>query len=118
MSAAPPAHVFVCFAFLASHVSDTVTGRINSGYFVEYLLHRPDVKNAWEKFVYHPFVMALGDGTLPMESFKGYIIQDYLYLASPLPRACPPSPATPLLSNVTHSKLYYPADRLPRDGLL
>lgn len=34
----------------------------------------------WKTFVYHPFVMALGDGTLPLESFKGYIIQDYLYL--------------------------------------
>lgn len=30
--------------------------------------------------MYHPFVMAMGDGTLPLESFKGYIIQDYLYL--------------------------------------
>jgi hypothetical protein len=26
--------------------------------------------------------MAMGDGTLPLESFKGYIIQDYLYLVS------------------------------------
>ncbi|KJZ76237.1 hypothetical protein HIM_04319 [Hirsutella minnesotensis 3608] len=50
------------------------------GYFVEYLLDRPDVKPVWERFVHHPFVMALGDGTLPLESFKGYIIQDYLYL--------------------------------------
>jgi hydroxymethylpyrimidine/phosphomethylpyrimidine kinase / thiaminase len=24
--------------------------------------------------------MALGNGTLPLESFKGYLIQDYLYL--------------------------------------
>lgn len=24
--------------------------------------------------------MALGDGSLPLDSFKGYIIQDYLYL--------------------------------------
>lgn len=30
----------------------------------------------------HPFVMALGNGSLPLESFKGYIIQDYLYLVS------------------------------------
>lgn len=30
--------------------------------------------------MHHPFVMGLGDGTLPLESFKGYIIQDYLYL--------------------------------------
>ncbi|KAF5130452.1 putative hydroxymethylpyrimidine/phosphomethylpyrimidine kinase 2 [Metarhizium anisopliae] len=52
------------------------------GYFIEYLLQRPDVKDVWETFLYHPFVMALGDGTLPLESFKGYIVQDYLYLAN------------------------------------
>ncbi|KAK8922314.1 putative hydroxymethylpyrimidine/phosphomethylpyrimidine kinase 2 [Metarhizium anisopliae] len=53
---------------------------IRSAPKLEYLLQRPDVKDAWETFVYHPFVMALGDGTLPLESFKGYIVQDYLYL--------------------------------------
>lgn len=36
----------------------------------------------WDAFVNHPFVMAMGNGTLPLESFKGYIIQDYLYLVS------------------------------------
>ncbi|EXF80533.1 phosphomethylpyrimidine kinase [Colletotrichum fioriniae PJ7] len=50
------------------------------GRFIEYMLERPDVKNVWKTFVYHPFVMAMGDGTLPMESFKQYLIQDYLYL--------------------------------------
>lgn len=50
------------------------------GYFIEYLLQRPDVKDAWHRFVHHPFVMAMGNGTLPTESFKGYIVQDYLYL--------------------------------------
>ena len=30
--------------------------------------------------------MAMGDGTLPIESFKGYMVQDYLYLVS---CACP-----------------------------
>ncbi|KEZ45319.1 hypothetical protein SAPIO_CDS2124 [Scedosporium apiospermum] len=50
------------------------------GYFIEYLLSREDVKPVWDAFVHHPFVMALGNGTLPLESFKGYIIQDYLYL--------------------------------------
>lgn len=53
---------------------------LSSGYFIEYLLERPDVQQVWKEFVHHPFVMALGDGTLPLESFKGYIIQDYLYL--------------------------------------
>lgn len=38
------------------------------------------MKPVWDEFVHHPFVMALGDGTLPLESFKGYIIQDYIYL--------------------------------------
>ncbi|KAH6603588.1 hypothetical protein Trco_008363 [Trichoderma cornu-damae] len=51
-----------------------------TGYFVEYLLEHPAVRDVWKEFVHHPFVMALGDGTLPIESFKGYIIQDYLYL--------------------------------------
>ncbi|KAF4119743.1 hydroxymethylpyrimidine/phosphomethylpyrimidine kinase / thiaminase, partial [Geosmithia morbida] len=51
-----------------------------SGYFVEYLLSRADVKDVWRQFVHHPFVMAMGDGSLPIQSFKGYIVQDYLYL--------------------------------------
>ncbi|TDZ29092.1 putative hydroxymethylpyrimidine/phosphomethylpyrimidine kinase 2 [Colletotrichum spinosum] len=50
------------------------------GRFIEYVLERPDVKNVWRTFVYHPFVMAMGDGNLPLESFKKYLIQDYLYL--------------------------------------
>lgn len=50
------------------------------GYFIEYLLSRADVCIVWDEFVYHPFVMGLGNGSLPLDSFKGYIIQDYLYL--------------------------------------
>ncbi|OLN82720.1 ATP-dependent RNA helicase dbp2 [Colletotrichum chlorophyti] len=50
------------------------------GRFIEYMLERPDVKDVWKTFVYHPFVMAMGDGTLPIDSFKKYLIQDYLYL--------------------------------------
>ncbi|TID02133.1 putative hydroxymethylpyrimidine/phosphomethylpyrimidine kinase 2 [Colletotrichum higginsianum] len=50
------------------------------GRFIEYMLARTDVKDVWKTFVYHPFVMAMGDGTLPMDSFKKYLIQDYLYL--------------------------------------
>lgn len=36
----------------------------------------------WDRFVNHPFVMAMGNGTLPLDSFKGYLVQDYLYLVS------------------------------------
>ncbi|KAK0637234.1 Phosphomethylpyrimidine kinase-domain-containing protein [Bombardia bombarda] len=50
------------------------------GHFVDYLLERPDVAPVWERFVNHPFVLAMGDGTLPLESFKGYLMQDYVYL--------------------------------------
>lgn len=60
-----------------------------SGRFIEYLLERPDVKDVWRTFTHHPFVMAMGNGTLPLESFKGYLVQDYLYLvrmASPFVR--------------------------------
>lgn len=47
---------------------------------MDYLLQRSDVAPVWHRFVNHPFVLAMGDGTLPLESFKGYLIQDYLYL--------------------------------------
>lgn len=50
------------------------------GHFIEYLLERPDVSPVWHRFINHPFVLSLGNGELPLESFKGYLIQDYLYL--------------------------------------
>lgn len=34
----------------------------------------------WEKTHQHPFVTGLGDGSLPVESFKFYMKQDYVYL--------------------------------------
>lgn len=34
----------------------------------------------WERTHQHPFVTGLGDGTLPVESFKFYMKQDYVYL--------------------------------------
>ncbi|PHH58768.1 hypothetical protein CDD81_4597 [Ophiocordyceps australis] len=50
------------------------------GYFVEYLLARPDVSPVWHRFLNHPFVHALGHASLPLDSFKGYLVQDYLFL--------------------------------------
>lgn len=43
--------------------------------FVEYLLERPDVAPVWHNYTNHPFVQAMADGSLPLESFKGYLIQ-------------------------------------------
>lgn len=34
----------------------------------------------WHAYTRHPFVMALGDGTLPMGAFRTYLLQDYLFL--------------------------------------
>lgn len=34
----------------------------------------------WEQCLKHPFVTGIGDGTLPIEKFRYYMLQDYLYL--------------------------------------
>ncbi|KAL3435942.1 hypothetical protein BDV09DRAFT_184725 [Aspergillus tetrazonus] len=50
------------------------------GRFLEYILDRPDVQSVWKRFTEHEFVSGLGSGTLPVERFKEYLVQDYLYL--------------------------------------
>ncbi len=34
----------------------------------------------WQKTLAHPFVIGLGDGTLPLENFRFYMCQDYIFL--------------------------------------
>ena len=34
----------------------------------------------WHAHVHHDFVKRIGDGTLPIEKFKAYLVQDYLFL--------------------------------------
>ena len=34
----------------------------------------------WEKCLHHPFVTGIGNGTLDIEKFKYFMLQDYLYL--------------------------------------
>lgn len=34
----------------------------------------------WEKCLAHPFVSGIADGSLPIEKFRYYMLQDYLYL--------------------------------------
>lgn len=38
------------------------------------------VKEIWQSYYEHPFVKGIGDGTLDVDKFKYYMIQDYLYL--------------------------------------
>lgn len=37
-------------------------------------------KEVWEGYLEHPFLKEMADGTLNLESFKYYMIKDYLYL--------------------------------------
>lgn len=34
----------------------------------------------WDGYIWHPFVQRLSDGTLPLQAFRHYLIQDYLFL--------------------------------------
>lgn len=63
-----------------NHFHSTYTLPFPPGRFIEYILGRPDVQKAWRHHTEHAFVSGLADGTLPVESFKYYLIQDYLFL--------------------------------------
>ncbi|KAI1167908.1 Phosphomethylpyrimidine kinase-domain-containing protein [Nemania serpens] len=63
-----------------NHFHSTYTLPFSPGRFVEWLFSRPDVAPVWHRFVHHPFVLGLGNGELPLQSFKQYLVQDYLYL--------------------------------------
>ena len=43
-----------------------------------------DIRNrnaaAWERVVTHPFIAGMGDGTLPLERFRFYFVQDYIFV--------------------------------------
>ena len=46
--------------------------------FTDYLYENS--KEVWDKYLEHPFLIELGEGTLDKEKFRKYLIQDYLYL--------------------------------------
>lgn len=41
---------------------------------------RRDCGPAWMQYTKHPFVLALGDGSLRREKFQRFLVQDYLFL--------------------------------------
>jgi thiaminase (transcriptional activator TenA) len=41
---------------------------------------RADAAGPWSRYVRHPFVLALGDGSLPEQKFRNFLVQDYLFL--------------------------------------
>lgn len=50
------------------------------GEFVDYMIQHPKVKDAWSAYTQHEFVKKLGAGTLDVEVFKFYLVQDYIFL--------------------------------------
>ncbi|KAH0558676.1 hypothetical protein GP486_004677 [Trichoglossum hirsutum] len=63
-----------------NHFHSTYSLPFAPGDFVEYLLNRSDVKGVWGDYTEHEFVNRLADGTLPIDAFKYFLIQDYLFL--------------------------------------
>jgi len=63
-----------------NHFHSTYILPFAPGRFLEYLLERFDVKEAWKAHTEHEFIERMADGTLPLEKFKYYLIQDYLFL--------------------------------------
>lgn len=41
---------------------------------------RTDCQQDWQSYVDHEFVRGMGDGSLPQNAFKDYLVQDYLFL--------------------------------------
>nr|WP_325184411.1 thiaminase II [uncultured Oscillibacter sp.] len=41
---------------------------------------REAARPIWDRCLAHPFVTGIGDGTLPAEKFRYFMLQDYLYL--------------------------------------
>ena len=41
---------------------------------------RHTYQTLWHRMVTHPFVVEMGDGTLPEEKFRAYFLQDYVFV--------------------------------------
>jgi len=63
-----------------NHFHSTYTLPFSQGGFIQYLLDRDDVKKPWKEYTEHAFVQKMGDGSLCVEKYKYYLIQDYLFL--------------------------------------
>lgn len=62
------------------HAITSPAPRFEKGKFLEYVINHPRVKDPWEQYTAHPFLLELGRGTLPESSFLAFLRQDYLFL--------------------------------------
>jgi thiaminase/transcriptional activator TenA len=37
-------------------------------------------RDLWQRMITHPFVLELGEGTLPVDTFRAYFLQDYVFV--------------------------------------
>lgn len=51
---------------------------MSRGRFLEYIIEQTG--DVWKMHTEHEFLTRLADGSLPIENFKYYLIQDYLFL--------------------------------------
>ncbi|KIV99757.1 phosphomethylpyrimidine kinase [Verruconis gallopava] len=63
-----------------NHFHSTYSLPFSADHFVDYILERSDVRIPWSDYTEHEFVRQMAEGTLPVERFKYYLIQDYLFL--------------------------------------
>ncbi|HCG91536.1 MAG TPA: thiaminase II [Dehalococcoidia bacterium] len=79
--------------------------------FSDYL--KSEAKPIWEKIFTHPFLVSIKDGTLPIDSFKYYLTQDYKYLegfAKTVGIALSKAPSEDLLETLA-SRISTPVER-------
>ncbi len=69
---------------------------------------RDEAKSIWSEIFAHPFLQEIKDGTLPLEKFRYYLGQDYLYLegfARTVAMALAKSPDAETLEELSHRVL-------------
>jgi thiaminase II len=64
-----------------SHLHPISIRPFTSGHFIDtYLLPHALIAPLWQRYTHHPFATAMARNILPLDIFKRFLVQDYLYL--------------------------------------
>lgn len=63
-----------------NHMNNITIRPFAKGHFLDYLKNHPKVAPLWDKYVNHPFTIQLARNELPLQSFRFFLKQDYIYL--------------------------------------